>query len=58
MKARKKPIEMLTVDQLGVTVKPLTTTLTSSTPPRRSAGVRVASVEELVSKLKEEAKVL
>ena len=58
MKARKKPIEVLTSEQLGSEVKPLTSTLSTSRPPRRAAGTRVASVEELVTKLKEEAKVL
>jgi electron transfer flavoprotein beta subunit len=58
MKARKKPIEVLSGEQLGVTVHPLTTTLSTSRPPRRAAGTRVASVEELVTKLKQEAKVL
>ncbi len=58
MKARKKPIEILSCEQLAVNVQPLTTTLSTARPPRRSAGTRVASVEELVSKLKEEAKVL
>ena len=58
MKARKKPIEVLTCDQLGVDVKPLTTIISTARPPKRSAGTRVATVEELVTKLKEEAKVL
>jgi electron transfer flavoprotein beta subunit len=58
MKARKKPIEVLSCEQLAVSVQPLTTTLSTARPPRRSAGTRVASVEELVTKLKEEAKVL
>lgn len=58
MKARKKPIEVLTCEQLGVTVAPLTTTLSTARPPKRSAGARVESVEELVAKLKEEAKVI
>lgn len=58
MKARKKPIEVLTCDQLGVEVKPLTTILSTARPPKRSAGTRVATVDELVAKLKEEAKVL
>ena len=58
MKARKRPIEVQTCDQLGVTVQPLTTTLSTSRPPKRTGGVRVESVEELMTKLKEEAKVL
>ncbi|HEX4667960.1 MAG TPA: electron transfer flavoprotein subunit beta/FixA family protein [Chthoniobacterales bacterium] len=58
MKARKKPIEVLTCAQLGVQVEPQTTTISTARPPKRSAGTRVESVEELVAKLKEEAKVL
>jgi electron transfer flavoprotein beta subunit len=58
MKARKKPIEVLTGAQLGVEVESLTITLSTSRPPKRSAGTRVESVEELLRKLKEEAKVL
>src|SRR6266581_4101685 len=58
MKARRKPIEILSCDQLRVTVRPLTTTLSTSRPPKRAAGTRVNSVEELMAKLKQEAKVL
>lgn len=58
MKARKKPIEVMTCEQLGVSVQPLTTVLSTMRPPKRAAGTRVASIEELVTKLKEEAKVL
>jgi electron transfer flavoprotein beta subunit len=58
MKARRKPIEILTCNQLGVTVRPLTTVLSVARPPKRAAGTRVESVEELIAKLKQEAKVL
>jgi electron transfer flavoprotein beta subunit len=58
MKARRKPIEVLTCEQLRVTVRPLTTTISTSSPTKRAAGTRVASVEELMAKLKQEAKVL
>jgi len=58
MKARKKPIEVLTSDQLGVAVQPRTTTLSTLRPPKRAAGTRVESIEELIAKLKQEAKVL
>ncbi len=58
MKARKKPIEVLTCEQLGVEVEPLTITLSTARPPKRTAGTRVESVDELVAKLKQEAKVL
>ena len=57
IRARRKPIEVLTCDQLGVTVRPLTTVLSISRPPKRAAGTRVESVKELITKLKE-AKVL
>jgi len=58
MKARRKPIETLTCDQLGVTVCSLTTVLSVACPPKRAAGTRVESVEELITKLKQEAKAL
>src|SRR5256885_4643803 len=58
MKARRKPIEILTCDQLRVTVRPLTTVLSTTRPPNRATGTRVESVEELVVKLRQEAKVL
>ena len=58
MKARRKPIEILTCDQLRVTVRPLTTVLSTTRPPKRVTGTRVESVEELVVKLRKEAKVL
>ena len=58
IRARRKPIEGLTCDQLGVTVRPLTTVLSIARPPKRTAGTRVESVEELITKLKQEAKVL
>ena len=58
MKARRKPIDLLTCDQLGVNVRPLTTVLSVGSPPRRAGGTRVESVEELITKLKQKAKVL
>jgi len=58
MKARRKPIEVLTYEQLGVCVQPLTTVISTARPPKRVAGTRVESVEELVTKLKQEAKVI
>ena len=58
MKARKKPIEVQSCEQLGVDVQPPTTIISTARPPKRSAGVRVESVEELVIKLREEAKVI
>ncbi len=58
MKARKKPIEVQTCEQLGVTVQPLTTLVTTARPPKRAGGSKVESIQDLVTKLKEEAKVL
>ncbi len=58
MKAKKKPIETLTPDALGVDARPRLTTLKVSEPPTRKAGRKVASVAELVALLKSEAKVI
>ena len=58
MKARRRPIEILTCDQLRVAVRPLTTVLSIASPPKRAAGTRVDSVEELIARLRQEAKVL
>ena len=58
MKAKKKPIEEMTPDDLGIDVAPRLTTLKVEEPPKREAGVMVESVAELVEKLKNEAKVI
>ena len=58
MKAKKKPLETITTDDLGVDASPRLTTLKVSNPPEREAGVKVESVDELVDKLKNEAKVI
>ena len=58
MKARRRPIEILTCHELGAVVRPLTSVLSIASPPRRPAGTRVDSVEELITKLRQEAKVL
>ena len=58
MKAKKKPIEELALADLGVTASSRTTVLKLESPPRRKAGVRVKTVEELVDKLRNEAKVI
>jgi electron transfer flavoprotein beta subunit len=58
MKARRRPIEILTCDELRVAVRPLTNVLSIASPPKRAAGTRVDSVEELITKLRQEAKVL
>jgi len=58
MKAKKKPLDTLRPADLGVDVTPRLTTLKVSEPPRRSAGVKVADVAELINKLRNEAKVI
>jgi len=58
MKAKKKPLETLTPDALGVDVKPRLTTLKVVEPAKRKAGVKVADARALVDKLRNEAKVI
>ena len=58
MKAKKKPLETLTPETLGVDVAPRLKTLKVQEPPKRSAGKMVKSVQELVEKLRNEAKVI
>ena len=58
MKAKRKPIDVLTPEQLGVDIAPRHKILKVEEPPRRQSGVRVASVAELVEKLRHEAKVI
>jgi len=58
MKAKKKPLETVTPDDLGVDVTPRLKTLKVAEPPARKAGIKVPDVATLVDKLKNEAKVL
>ena len=58
MKAKKKPIETLKVEDLGVDVAPRLKTVKVVEPAKRQAGVKVESVTELVNKLRNEAKVI
>ncbi|MEL0290729.1 MAG: electron transfer flavoprotein subunit beta/FixA family protein [Candidatus Puniceispirillaceae bacterium] len=58
MKAKKKPLDSLTVDDLGVDIKPRLTVVKVEEPAAREAGIKVADVKELVEKLKNEAKVI
>ncbi len=58
MKARKKPIETMKPADLGVDPAPRLTLVSVSEPPKRSAGVKVKTVQELVEKLRNEAKVI
>ncbi|QNT77789.1 electron transfer flavoprotein subunit beta/FixA family protein [Entomobacter blattae] len=58
MQARKKPIDSLTPADLGVDVSPRLEVLSVEEPPARKAGIIVSTVEDLVEKLRNEAKVL
>ncbi|MCB5943977.1 electron transfer flavoprotein subunit beta/FixA family protein [Acidocella sp. KAb 2-4] len=58
MKARKKSIDMLKPEDLGVDVTPRLTTLSVSEPPVRKAGIKVPDVATLIEKLRNEAKVI
>ena len=58
MKAKKKPLESITPEALGVSVTSTNKTLKVEAPATRSAGIKVKSVAELVEKLKNEAKVI
>ena len=58
MKAKKKPIDVIKPEALGIDIAPRLTTLKVQEPAQRSAGVMVADVAALVEKLKNEAKVI
>ncbi len=58
MKAKKKPLDVLSPTDLGVDVSPRLEVIRVVEPPARAAGVKVSSAEELVDKLKNEAKVI
>ena len=58
MKAKKKPLETVSPADLGVEVAPRLKTLKVEEPKQRQAGIKVESVEELVDKLKNEARVI
>jgi len=58
MKAKKKPLEMLSIADLGVDASPRLKTLKVEEPSVRTAGIKVGSVAELVEKLKTVAKVI
>ena len=58
MKAKKRPLDILKVADLQVDIAPRLTTLKVEAPRPRKAGIRVASVEELITKLRDEAKVI
>ena len=58
MKAKKKPLDTIAVADLGVDITPSLEILKVVEPPKRSGGVKLADVNELVDKLKNEAKVI
>ena len=58
MKAKKKPLEVIKPDALGVDIAPRISTLKVVEPPKRKGGGKVADVAELVSKLRNEAKII
>jgi len=58
MKAKKKELETLSPGDLGVDTKPRLQTLKVAEPPVRRGGIKVANVDELIDKLKNEAKIL
>ena len=58
MKAKKKPLDEMTPEDIGVDFSPRLTILKVEDPPVRQGGVKVGSVDELVDKLKNEAKVI
>ncbi|MEM7546417.1 MAG: electron transfer flavoprotein subunit beta/FixA family protein [Pseudomonadota bacterium] len=58
MKAKKKPMDEKTPDDYGVDVAPRLSVISTTEPPARAAGIKVADVAELISKLKNEAGVI
>jgi electron transfer flavoprotein beta subunit len=58
MKAKKKPLDVLTADDLGVAISSHVTQLRVEPPAERQAGIKVEDVAQLVDKLKNEAKVI
>jgi len=58
MKAKKKPIDLKTAEELGVSISPRLQVLKVTEPPKRQGGIKVKTVAELVDKLKNEAGVI
>ena len=58
MKAKKKPLETVKPEDLGVDITPRLKTLKVAEPSRRQAGIKVGSVQELIEKLRNEARVI
>ena len=58
MKAKRKPLEEFSLEELGINIETKITTLKVESPPERQEGVKVDTVDQLVDKLKNEAKVI
>ena len=58
MKAKKKQLDILKLEDLGVDIAPRLKTIRVEEPPKRTAGIKVPDVASLIDKLKNEAKVL
>ena len=58
MKAKKKPMDTITTDSLGVDTTPRLSTVRVAEPPGREAGIKVEDINQLIDKLKNEAKVI
>ena len=58
MKAKRKPLEELSLEELGVVIETKVNTLKVESPPERQEGVKVETVDQLVDKLRNEAKVI
>ena len=58
IKAKKKPIETINLADLGINVEPRLKIEKVDSPPERAGGVIVGSVDELINKLRNEAKVI
>ena len=58
MKAKRKPLEELSLEELGVNIETKVNTIKVESPPERKEGVKVETVDQLVDKLRNEAKVI
>ena len=58
MKAKRKPLEELSLDELGVNIETKVNTIKVESPPERQEGVKVETVDQLVDKLRNEAKAI
>jgi len=58
MKAKKKPLDIIKADDLGLDISPRLTVLKVEEPPKRASWIKVADAQELMDKLKNEAKVI